>query len=48
MEENMQELKNIAEPIIKFLQRNYNPHTAVIIKEDCIKVVSDEMNIPID
>ena len=42
------EIRKISDPIIKFLKENYNPHTTVIINEDSIKVVSDEIFIPVD
>lgn len=45
--EEIKELQEISKPILEFLKNNYNPHTTVIISEDGIKVVSDEINIPI-
>lgn len=47
MEEKIKYLKEISKPIIEFLKENYNPHTTIIINQDSIKVVSDEINIPI-
>lgn len=47
MEEKIKELEQISNPIIEFLKRNYNPHTTIIINQDCVKVVTDEMNMPI-
>lgn len=47
MEEKIVELKKIAKPVINFIKNNYNPHTTVIINEDSIKVVTDEINIPL-
>lgn len=47
MEEKITELEKISEPVISFIKENYNPHTTVIINEDSIKVVTDEINIPI-
>lgn len=47
MEEKMKELEQISNPIIEFLKRNYNPHTTIIINQDCVKVVTDEINIPV-
>lgn len=44
--EKIKELEEISKPILEFLKKNYNPHTAVVISEDCIKVVSDEISIP--
>ena len=45
--EKIKELEEISKPILEFLKKNYNPHTTVIISGDGIKVVSDEINIPI-
>ena len=47
MEEKIKELKKIANPIINYIKENYNPHTTVIIGEDSIKVVTDEISIPL-
>ena len=47
MEEKIKELNKISEPVINFIKENYNPHTTIIISEDSIKVVTDEINIPL-
>ncbi len=47
MEEKIVELSEMAKPVIDFIKNNYNPHTTVIINEDSIKVVTDEINIPL-
>lgn len=51
MEEDKREiinkLKDISQPIIDFIKENYNPHTTIIVSEDSIKVVTDEIIIPI-
>lgn len=47
MEEKIAELSEMAKPVINFIKNNYNPHTTVIINEDSIKVVTDEINIPL-
>jgi len=47
MKEKIKELTKISEPVINFIKENYNPHTTIIISEDSIKVVTDEMNIPL-
>ena len=47
MEEKIVELNKIAKPVINFIKNNYNHHTTVIINEDSIKVVTDEINIPL-
>lgn len=45
--ERAKELKKIVQPTIDFIKKYYNPHTTIIVSEDSIKVVSDEINIPI-
>lgn len=45
--EKVKKLQQISQPIIDFIKENYNPHTTVIISEDSIKVVIDEISIPI-
>jgi len=45
--EKIKELQEISKPILEFLKNNYNPHTAVVISESGIKVVSDEISIPL-
>lgn len=47
MEEKIVELSEMAKPVIDFIKNNYNPLTTVIINEDSIKVVTDEINIPL-
>lgn len=44
-----EKLKYACEKVVALLRydENYNPHMTVIIKADEIKVVSDEMNIPL-
>lgn len=46
--EKIKEIEEITKPIIEFLKQNYNPHTTIIINQDCIKVVVDEIGIPIN
>ena len=47
MEDRIAELNKIAEPVIRFIKEKYNPHTTVVINEDSIRVVIDEINIPL-
>lgn len=44
---DMATLKAASEKVVALLRHNYNPHTTVIIQSDEIKVVSDEMYIPL-
>lgn len=41
-------LKELCKPIRKYLAGSQNPHTTFIISQDRIKIVSDEVSIPID
>ena len=43
----LEEIDNLCKPIVEYLHRDFNPHTAIIITDECIKVVSDEISIPI-
>lgn len=43
----LKELEQITKPLIDFIKENYNPHTSIVINEDSIKVVTDEINIPL-
>lgn len=44
----MEELKALAEPIAEYLLKNYNPHCTVIITTEHVKIVSDELGIPLN
>lgn len=48
-EKEFEKLKDACEKVVTLLRHDesYNPHMTVIIKADEIKVVSDEMNIPL-
>ena len=45
--EELKKIEQIAKPLIDFIKQNYNPHTSIVINEDSIKVVTDEINIPL-
>lgn len=45
--EKIKEIEEITKPIIEYLKKNYNPHTSIIIDCNSIRVVSDEVSIPI-
>lgn len=38
-EEKFNVLENMAIPIKKFLTENYNPYTAVLITQECVKTI---------
>lgn len=48
-DDEMLKLKDACEKVVALLRHdeNYNPHMTVIIKSGEIKVVSDEVNIPL-
>lgn len=43
-----EELKRICEPAIRYLKEHCNPHTKLVISTDFIKVVIDEIGIPLE
>ena len=42
----MEELKALCEPVIKYLEEKYNPHTELVISTDGIKLNETEIWIP--
>lgn len=40
-------LQNLCEPVVKYLQDNYDPHTTVVITDDSVRLERTEMFIPI-
>ena len=43
----IQEIEKLCAPIVEYLEKNYNPHCMVIINDSHIKLVSDEISIPV-
>ena len=43
----MDELRDLAKPLHDWLQKNYHPNAAIIIDNDGVKVVEDDMWVPI-
>lgn len=43
----MNDLKELALPLIDYLDKNYDPHTTIIINDQGIKIVRDEIYVPI-
>ena len=41
--EKLREFEALAEPLIKFINDKYNPHTKIIITSDSAEVVSGQM-----
>ena len=46
--EEMIELEKLAEPIVKFINNNFDPHTSAIIDYAGVKLLSDKCFIPIE
>ena len=41
------ELKEVAKPLVKYLRENGNPHQKIIIDQVSVKIISDDVFIPI-
>lgn len=48
MEGKIKELKQLCEPIAGYLKNNWDPHCVVIITYNHIKLVRDEIGIPVE
>ena len=46
-EKNVKEFEILANQMADFLKKNFTPHATIIINQDCVKVVTDEINIPV-
>lgn len=42
----MEELTNLAQPLVDYLRQNYHPHTAIVITDERVTVVEDVMSVP--
>ena len=42
------ELNKLCKPIVEFLKENYDCHTTIIISQDGVKMIQDEIGIPIN
>jgi len=40
------ELSNLAQPLVDYLRQNYHPHTAIVITDERVTVVEDVMSVP--
>lgn len=45
-DEKMKLLEEMAQPLVEFLNKNYNPHTSIIIANERIVVIEDVLSIP--
>ena len=46
--EKMEEFKSLCKPINVWLQKNYHPHTTIIIESGFAKIVEDTMGVPFE
>ncbi|MCI6265827.1 MAG: hypothetical protein MR598_03145 [Erysipelotrichaceae bacterium] len=42
------ELIKLVEPLQEWLINNYNPHCSILIKDGEVKILSDELSIPLN
>lgn len=45
---NFEVLKELCEPVVKYLQENYHPHTSIVITGDRISLEETVVFIPIE
>jgi len=45
--EKIKELEELSKSLIEWLKKNYSPHATIIITDTYVKVVRDEIGIPI-
>lgn len=44
---DLKELKEVAKPLVKYLRENGNTHQKIIIDKMSVKIISDDVFIPI-
>lgn len=44
----MEELTNLAQPLVYYLRQNYHPHTTIVITDERVTVVEDVMSVPLE
>lgn len=47
MEEEIKELTRLSKPLREYLEKKYDMKVAILVKSDEVKVVRDEIGIPI-
>ena len=45
--EEMEKLKELCNPVVEYLKNNWDPHCTVVITDSQIKLVRDEISIPV-
>ncbi|WP_196051361.1 hypothetical protein [Clostridium butyricum] len=46
--QSIEQLKEICKPIVEWLKENYGPYYTVVITDEHIRIVRDEVGIPIE
>ena len=46
--DKLEELKNIAQPLVNYLQNNYDPHTYILVRDDKVEILQEEMGVPFE
>lgn len=45
-QQNADDLKHLAKPLVKYLKENHHPYTAIVITDERVVVVEDVLGIP--
>jgi len=45
--QEMQELEELAKPLCEYLRKNHNPHCAIIVEWDIVRVFEGLIGIPL-
>lgn len=45
--EQMENLRELSKPLVKFLNDNFDPHAVIVIETDRARILSGECSIPI-
>ena len=46
--EKIEELEELSKPLVEYIKKYYDFHTSIIISEDFIRLVRDEIGIPVE
>lgn len=45
--DQIDELKRLADPLVKFLRKNHHPHASIVITDERVVVTEDVIGIPL-
>ncbi|WP_297419171.1 hypothetical protein [Clostridium sp.] len=48
IKDKFEELKEISQPLVNFLNKHYNPHTIAIVKEGRVEILIEDMCVPLE